>query len=74
MTVMDEAAVQYVADEQGRVTGVIVPIELWEDLLAEMETHYLLQSEAMRQQLLAAKARSGGMALEAVVNQFEWDR
>ena len=40
---MGELTVQYVSDEQGKVTGVIVPIAVWEEIASELETSYLTQ-------------------------------
>jgi PHD/YefM family antitoxin component YafN of YafNO toxin-antitoxin module len=54
---------QYIVDEQGDAVSVIVPIEVWRDLMSERETAYLLQSETMRQRLLEAKERRGGISL-----------
>ena len=56
--------VQYVVDEQGEAVSVIIPIELWRELVSERETAYLLQSDTMRQRLLEAKERRGGITLE----------
>ncbi len=55
--------VQYISDDQNKITGVIVPIDLWHELQTEKETAYLLQSEAMRERLLAAKKRNDGISL-----------
>lgn len=55
MTASD--AIQYVSDADGNLTGVIVPIDLWREILAEKETAYLLQSEAMWRRLLKARRR-----------------
>ncbi len=59
-----QAQVQYVSDAEGEPVGVIVPIELWREIESERETAYLLKSPAMKQRLLAAKARTGGITLE----------
>jgi PHD/YefM family antitoxin component YafN of YafNO toxin-antitoxin module len=56
--------VQYISDDQNKITGVIVPIDLWHELQTEKETAYLLQSEAMKERLLAARKRNGGLSLE----------
>jgi hypothetical protein len=61
---MPETPVQYVADEHGELTGVIVPIDLWREISSELETHHLLKSESMRQRLLEAINRSEGIPLE----------
>jgi antitoxin YefM len=60
---MNTAQIQYVSNEQGKPTAVIVPIKLWQQLLAEQETAYLLKSETMKQRLLTAKGRKEGIAL-----------
>jgi hypothetical protein len=61
---MIQLAVQYVLDEQGNITSVIVPIEVWQEIASERETAYLLSSEAMKQRLLEAKARQSGIPFE----------
>jgi len=63
---MNQTNVQYVVDESGHNTAVIVPIELWEDLLSESETAYLLKSETMRKRLLEAMQRKDGIPFEQV--------
>ena len=61
---MTTAQIQYVSNEQGKPTAVIVPIELWQQMLAEQETAYLLKSETMKQRLLTAKGRKEGIEFE----------
>jgi len=58
--------IQYITDEAGNPTGVIVPIDLWREIVSEQETAHLLKSEAMRQRLLAALERQGGIPFEVV--------
>ena len=58
--------IQYVSDENGKPTGVIVPIELWRELVSEKETAYLLSSDTMRRRLLEAKERKEGIPFETV--------
>ena len=58
------ADIQYVSDEGGNPTAVIVPIELWREIEAEKETAYLLKSENMKQRLLKAKDRQTGTPFE----------
>ena len=57
---------QTISDAQGRVTGVIVPIELWQEIESEKETAYLLNNPETRRRLLEAKERDGGMSWEEV--------
>ncbi|HEX6900848.1 MAG TPA: prevent-host-death protein [Thermoanaerobaculia bacterium] len=58
--------IQYVSDENGNPTAVIVPIDLWREIASERETAYLLQSEAMRKRILEARERREGIPLEEV--------
>ncbi len=58
--------VQYVSDADGKPLGVIVPIELWQEIESERETAYLLKSDAMKRRLSEAKNRQEGVSLEAV--------
>jgi hypothetical protein len=61
---MSLTEIQYISDESGNTVGVIVPIELWREIEAEKETAYLLKSENMKQRLLEAKDRQGGIPIE----------
>jgi hypothetical protein len=63
---MPDSLVQYVSDATGNAVAVIVPIELWREIESERETAYLLKSEPMRQRLLEAKQRTGGLSLDEV--------
>ena len=56
--------IQYVSDESGNPTAVIVPIELWREIESEKETAYLLKSDAMKQRLLEAKERKTGISFD----------
>ena len=67
---MSQTQLQYIADEQGELKGVIVPIELWREIEAELETSYLLKSEMMRQRLLEAKQRSEGIPFESALEKL----
>jgi PHD/YefM family antitoxin component YafN of YafNO toxin-antitoxin module len=62
--------IQIVSNEQGEPTAVIVPIELWREILSERETAYLLKSEAMRSRLLRALEREDGVPLEAAIEKL----
>ena len=58
--------VQYVSDEAGKVTAVLVPIGLWREISSERETAYPLQSETMKQRLLEARQCKEGMSFQEV--------
>jgi len=66
-----QPATQYIADEQGAPVSVIVPIALWQEIAAERETAYLLKSDTMRQRLLEAKERQGGLSLKDARAQLD---
>jgi len=67
-------SIQYIVNESGVPTAVVVSIEEWEMLLDKVrkmeperdDTEYLLQSETMKKRLLEAKSRSGGKSWEEV--------
>jgi antitoxin YefM len=67
---MADAEIQYVSDEHGEPTAVIVPITLWREIESERETAYLLNSETMKRRLLEAKERQEGLSLEAAVEKL----
>lgn len=56
--------IQYISDEHNNVTGVIVPIDLWQEIQSEKETAYLLKSETMKKRLIEAKNRQDGIPFE----------
>lgn len=58
--------IQYISDENGNLTGVIVPIGIWREIQSELETAYLLKSDAMKKRLMEAKVRTEGISFEDV--------
>lgn len=58
--------IQYISDEEGNPTGVIVPIDLWREIASERETAHLLQSESMKRRLLEARERREGIPFAEV--------
>lgn len=67
---MNDSQVQYISDEHGEVTGVILPIQLWQDILSELETQHLMKSDTMWQRLLEANQRTQGIAPDAAFDQL----
>jgi PHD/YefM family antitoxin component YafN of YafNO toxin-antitoxin module len=67
---MADAEIQYVTDESGEATAVIVPISLWREIESERETRYLLKSVTMKRRLLEAKDRKEGIPVEAAVEKL----
>lgn len=62
--------VQYISDSDGKVTGVIVPIDIWEEISAELETAYLLHSLPMKNRLLDARNRQDGIPFEVALEKL----
>src|SRR5258708_2246754 len=62
--------IQYVSDESGQPTAVIVPIELWREIESEKETAYLLKSENMKRRLLEARERKDGIPFEEALEKL----
>lgn len=62
--------IQYVSDESGQPTAVIVPIELWREIESEKETAYLLKSETMKRRLLEARERKTGIPFEEALEKL----
>jgi PHD/YefM family antitoxin component YafN of YafNO toxin-antitoxin module len=67
---MADAEIQYVSDENGEPTAVIVPITLWREIESERETAYLLKSETMKRRLLEAKERQEGLSIEVAIEKL----
>lgn len=61
---MTEIRIQYVADSDGKLTNVLVPIGLWREIEAELETDYLQYSETVKKRLLEAIQRQNGIQFE----------
>jgi hypothetical protein len=61
---MPEAEIEYVSNESGEPTAVIVPISLRRDIESEREMAHVLKPETMRRRLLEAKERQQGIPLD----------
>ena len=67
---MPNTEIQFVSNEAGDPTAVIVPIELWREIESERETAYLLSSPKMKQRLLEAMHREDGIPFEAAIEKL----
>ena len=63
---MDYQDIQYISDEKGNKTAVVMPIELWREIESEKETALLLKSAKMKKRLPEAKRRTRGIPFEKV--------
>ena len=52
--------IQYISDEHNKVTGVIIPIDLWKEIQSEKETAYLFKSENMKTAIDGSEEPQGG--------------
>lgn len=48
---------QYISDDSGEISGVVLPIEFWNKINCEEETEYLLQSNKNKSRLLESLNR-----------------
>ncbi len=62
--------IQYISDQHNKITGVIVPIDLWKELQSEKETAYLLKSETMKNRLIKAKNNKEGIPFDDVCKKL----
>ena len=61
---------EYICDAAGQKVAVIVPIDLWQELMSEKETAYLLSNPTMKERLLTAKNRQNGISLEVACEKL----
>jgi hypothetical protein len=62
--------VQFVSNELGETTAVIVPIELWREIESQRETAYLLKSDTMKRRLLEARNRKDSIPLDTALQRL----
>ena len=67
---MDVSTLHYLTDEYGELTAVVVPIAVWREIRSELETQYLLKSDAMRQRLLDARSHRATISIDDVMNRL----
>jgi antitoxin YefM len=70
LKLMADAEIQFVSNESGEPTAVIIPIALWREIESERETAYLLKSETMKRRLLSAKDHHEGLSLEVAIEKL----
>jgi antitoxin YefM len=64
---MSTRELQLVSDEGGKVTAVVVPIEVWRDIASQIETNHLLKSAAMTRRVMEALQSSESIPLDAAL-------
>ena len=62
---------QYICDESGQKIAVVVPINIWQEIISEKETAYLLSNPTMRERLISAKNRQNRISLEEACEKVE---
>ena len=63
-------SVQYLSDINGKVKSVLVPFKLWEDLISENETKYILKNKKMKERIDESRQRKSYMTKEEVYEKF----
>jgi len=66
---MSTRELQLVSDEGGKVTAVLVPIEIWRDISSQIETNYLLKSATMARRLKEAMSSAESVSLDSALAQ-----
>ncbi|MBC7924226.1 MAG: prevent-host-death protein [Bryobacteraceae bacterium] len=67
---MASPEIQFVSNEAGEPTAVLVPIDLWREIESERETAYLLKSDTMKRRLVEASQRQHGLSLDDVTQKL----
>jgi len=49
--------IQYISDGNGKVKSAVVPIKIWEEIISEYETNYILKSKKMTDRINEARNR-----------------
>jgi PHD/YefM family antitoxin component YafN of YafNO toxin-antitoxin module len=72
---LDDAAIRYVTDEDGRPEAAIVPIETWREMTSEHTTQKLLSHPKMRERLLTSIASDDVIPLDEAMKRvgISWD-
>jgi hypothetical protein len=63
-------SVQYLSDVKGKVKSVLVPFKLWEDLMSENETKYILKNKKMKEIIDESRQRQSYMTKEEVYEKL----
>ena len=49
--------IQYLSDTNGKIKSVLVPFKLWEEIISESETKFLLKSKKMKSRIDESKKK-----------------
>lgn len=55
---------QYISNNSGEISGVVLPIEFWNKINCEDETEYLLQSDENKRRLFESLTRDESITKE----------
>ena len=62
--------IEYVSNLLGKITSVLVPFDLWEQISSEIETRYFLDNPVMKKRLLKARNRNIKISKEKVYEEL----
>src|SRR5690625_580387 len=70
---MNYSELQFLSDHEGSVQSVVVPIDLWHQLNARVETFYISQNPVWYARIREAMTRGTGIAFDESLRQIEYD-
>ena len=62
--------IQYLSDTKGNIKSVLVPFKLWEEIISESETKYLLKSKKMKSRIDESRKRKSYLTKEAAYEKL----
>ncbi|MBM2816683.1 MAG: hypothetical protein HW421_3445 [Ignavibacteria bacterium] len=62
--------IQYLSDTKGKIKSVLVPLKLWESLVSESETRYIMKSNKMKSRLDESRSRKSYQKKEEVYEKL----
>ena len=68
---MSSTQLHFLSDEEGNIKSVLVPIAPWKVISSELETQHVLRSDAIRERLVEAIDRNGGMTYDDILQKLD---
>ncbi len=70
---MNYSELQFLSDHEGSVQSGVVPIDLWHQLNARVETFYISQNPVWYARIREAMTRGTGISFDESLRQIEYD-
>ena len=65
--------IEYVSNSAGKITSVLIPYNIWEEISSEIETRYFLDNPIMKKRILEARNRNIKISKEKVYEDLGTD-